>query len=239
MDCARVLALKGSNVIIACRSEQKGAEAVAELKKLQPDGSVEFMKLDLGSFSSIRKFASDYKASKKPLHILLNNAGVMACPLTLTAEGLEMQFGTNHIGHFLLTNELMDVIKSSGTREQPSRIINLSSVGQYYFAPSMGVRLDDLKAESSYDIWERYGSSKLANILFTKQLQKKFTAEKAAVVAVSVHPGVISETNLARYLDLPSVINITSKIAPLGLGAMYSFFLGDTKNIKQGECLSV
>lgn len=219
---------------IACRSLKNGEEAVAGLLKENPDAKVSFLQLDLGSFASIRAFADAYKACGKPLHLLINNAGVMACPKTLTAEGLEMQFGTNHVGHFLLTTLLLDLIKSSGTAEAPARIVNLSSIGQYYFSPEMGIRLDDLAGEESYDAWERYGSSKLANVLFTKQLQKIFTEEKAHVVAVSVHPGVIAETNLARHIDIGSALSIASKLMPLGLSAMYSFAAGDSKNIKQG-----
>lgn len=236
-ETARVLALKGAIVTIGCRSEKNGTEAVAKILKDIPDAKISFLLLDLGSFSSIRKFASDYKASGKPLNILINNAGVMACPKTLTSEGLEMQFGTNHIGHFLLTNELLDLIKSSGTTAEPARIINLSSIGQYYFSPPMGIRLDDLKAEQSYDQWERYGSSKLANILFTKQLHRLMSEASAPVISVSVHPGVINETNLGRHLDLANALNISGKLLFKGPGAMYEFFSGDTKNIKQGICV--
>lgn len=239
LETARVLALKGGHVVIACRSLKNGEEAAAGLLKENPQAKVTSMQLDLGSFQSIRKFATDYKATGQPLHLLINNAGVMACPKTLTAEGLEMQFGTNHVGHFLLTTLLLDVIKSSGTTESPARIVNLSSIGQYYFSPAEGMRLDDLGAEQSYDAWERYGSSKLANILFTKQLQKMFAEENAPVVAVSVHPGVIAETNLARHIDIGSAISIASKIMPLGLTAMYSFAAGDSKNINQGSATSV
>lgn len=222
-------------MVIACRSLKSGEEAVASLLKENPEAKVSSMQLDLGSFSSIRQFVSDYKASGKPLHLLINNAGVMACPKPLTSEGLEMQFGTNHVGHFLLTTSLLDLLKSSGTATAPARIINLSSIGQFYFSPAMGMRLDDLNGEQSYDAWERYGSSKLANILFTKQLHTMLSQEQAPVVAVSVHPGVISETNLARHMDLASTLSILGKIAPRGLGTMYSFMVADSKTIKQGE----
>ncbi len=230
-----MLALKGCTVVIACRNLKNGQDAVATLLKENPEANVSAMQLDLGSFSSIRQFAGDYKASGKPLHLLINNAGVMACPRTLTSEGLEMQFGTNHVGHFLLTTLLLDVLKTSGTAAVPARIINLSSIGQFYFSPTMGMRLDDLNGEQSYDAWERYGSSKLANILFTKQLHTLLSQENAPVVAVSVHPGVISETNLARHMDLASTLNILGKIAPRGLGTMYSFMVADSKTIKQGK----
>lgn len=237
METARTLALHGSTVTIACRTERNGEAAVATLLKENPTAKVSFMLLDLGSFSSIRKFAAEYISSGQPLHLLINNAGVMACPKTLTAEGLEMQFGTNHIGHFLLTTLLLEVIKSSGTTAEPARIVNLSSIGQFYFAPTEGIRLDDLQGEESYDTWERYGSSKLAIILFTKQLSKILAEQNAPVVVVSVHPGVISETGLTRHLDIASTISIVSKVAPLGLNALYQFFAADAKSIKQGKNL--
>lgn len=123
----------------------------------------------------------------------------MACPLSFTSDGLETQFGVNHIGHFLLTTELWDVIKRSGTPQDKARVINLSSVGNYVYAPDEGIRLDDLKGERHYNIFERYGASKLANILFTKELNRRIEAERANVVTVSVHPGVIAETNLMRH----------------------------------------
>lgn len=239
LETARVLASKGSNVVIACRSLKNGEEAVAKLLAENPEAKVSAMQLDLGSFSSIRQFASDYKASGKPLHLLINNAGVMACPRTLTSEGLEMQFGTNYVGHFLLTTLLLDVIKASGTAAVPARIINLSSIAQFYFSPAIGMRLDDLNGEQTYDAWERYGSSKLATILFTKQLHTLLSQENAPVVTVSVHPGVISETNLTRHMDLASTLNILSKIAPRGLGTMYSFMVADSKTIKQGAATTL
>ena len=234
-----MLASKGSNVVIACRSLKNGQEAVTKLLAENSEAKVSAMQLDLGSFSSIRQFASDYKASGKPLHLLINNAGVMACPRTLTSEGLEMQFGTNHVGHFLLTMLLLDVIKASGTAAVPARIVNLSSAGQYYFAPAVGIQLDDLNGEQTYDAWERYGSSKLANILFTKQLHTLLSQENAPVVAVSVHPGVISETNLTRHMDLASILRIIGRIAPRGLGTLYSFMVADSKSLKQGELLEI
>lgn len=212
---------------------------MSTLVQENPNAKVSFMLLDLGSFSSIRKFASDYLDSGKPLHLLINNAGVMACPKTMTAEGLEMQFGTNHIGHFLLTTLLLNLIKSSGTETDPARIVSLSSIGQFFFAPTMGIRLDDLNAEKSYDTWERYGSSKLATILFTKQLQKMFAEENAPVVAVTVHPGVINGTHLIRHVDVVSTISVMSKVIPLGLKAFYSFVAGDSKSIGQGAATSV
>eukprot|EP01034_Spumella_vulgaris_P033856 gene33856-41765_t len=197
-ETARLLVKYGAIVTIACRSN--GNETVEKIKSEFPSAVVSHLQLDLGSLSSVRAFAQAYKANGNPLHILINNAGVMATPLTYTSDGLETQFGVNHIGHFLLTTELLDVIKRSGTAEIPARIINLSSRGNRNAWAEGGIRLDDLQGVNHYDIWERYGASKLANILFAKELQRRFEANGDHVIAVSVHPGGIL-TELARHLE--------------------------------------
>lgn len=229
------MAQQGAIVTVACRSEKNGNDTVAKIKDEFPDANVTFLQLDLGNFASIRSFASAYKSTGNPINLMINNAGVMACPRALTSDGLEMQLGVNHIGHFLLTTELMDEIRRGGTMDHPSRIINLSSLANYFFAPSTGLTLDDLNGEKHYDQWDRYGQSKLANILFTKELNRRFSQEydgKPQVISVSVHPGVIGETNLAQHVDLSSMLNITGKL--LWNGKLFSFFGGGQKNIKQG-----
>eukprot|EP01034_Spumella_vulgaris_P036498 gene36498-45011_t len=203
-ETARLLVKYGAIVTIACRSN--GNETVAKIKEEFPSAVVSYLQLDLGSLTSVRAFAQAYKATGNPLHILINNAGVMACPLTFTSDGLETQFGVNHIGHFLLTTELLDVIKRSGTAESPSRIVTLSSVGHVWFAwKEGGIRLDDLQGTDNYETWERYGSSKLANLLFANELQRRFTADGDHVISVSVHPGGITGTELTRHMD-PAVL---------------------------------
>ncbi len=134
LQTAKYLAQHGAKVTIACRNVVAGNEAVADIKSEFPDAAVSFLQLDLGSLSSVRAFTQAYKASGNPIHLLINNAGIMACPLSYTSDGLETQFGVNHIGHFLLTTELLDVIKRSGSAESPSRIINVSSGAQGMFA---------------------------------------------------------------------------------------------------------
>ena len=126
-ETARQLVGQRAKVVIACRSESSGNEAVANIKKEFPSGDVTFLPLDLASIASIRAFASAYKNTGKPLDILINNAGVAWWPLSYTSDGLEMHFGVNHIGHFLLTTELLDVLKRSGTATSPARVIKLSS----------------------------------------------------------------------------------------------------------------
>lgn len=224
---------------IASRSAKNGDEAVIDIKAEFPGARVDAMVLDLTSFSSIRKFAADYKATGKPLHLLINNAGVMACPKTITSEGLELQFGTNHIGHFLLTTLLLDVIKASGTSREPARIVNVSSVANY-FAPACGIPFDDLTADKSYSRFERYGSSKLANILFTKQLQRKFEADSANVVAVSLHPGIIGDTKIMRHVSVSAMMGILGFLLTSGWDKFSLAVKGEpSKTIPQGAATSL
>ncbi len=147
-ETAISLAKAGAVVTIACRSKKNGDEAVEKIMKEFPSAKVTFLQLDLGSFDSIRNFVREYKASGKLIHLLINNAGIMACPKALTKEGLESQFGVNHIGHFILTTELLDVIKASGTPQCPARIVNLSSLANWFFAPqNIGIRFDDINGK--------------------------------------------------------------------------------------------
>lgn len=144
LETARCLAKSGAKVTIACRSKKLGDEAIAEIKKEVPAADLSLILIDLGNFESIRNFATKYRATGKPLDLLINNAGVMSMPKTLTSDGLEMQFGVNHIGHFILTTELLDVIKRSGTPTEPARIVNLSSLANWLMSPKCGIRFDDL-----------------------------------------------------------------------------------------------
>eukprot|EP01038_Epipyxis_sp_PR26KG_P010105 gene10105-13581_t len=236
-ETARVLASCGAIVTVACRSKENGNIAVQKIVQEFPNAKVQFMQLDLGSFVSIRNFVEEYKITRNPIHILINNAGVMACPRSLTTDGLEVQFGVNHIGHYLLTTKLLDVIKTSGTVDSPSRIISLSSFGNWFFSPDCGIRLDDLSGEKDYQIWERYGSSKLANILFTKHLQELMTEEKSPVVAVSLHPGVIAETELMRHSNFSYYMSIAGAL--VRKGTMTRFMSAYQKNIKEGAATSL
>eukprot|EP01040_Poterioochromonas_malhamensis_P013041 gene13041-14305_t len=122
-ESSRALAEYGAHVVIACRNPQLGKEAVDKIKAKHPNADVSTMVLDLASLASVAQFAEEYRATKKPLHILLNNAGVMACPKSFTKDGHEMQFGVNHLGHFLLTVKLIDILQASSTPEQPARIM--------------------------------------------------------------------------------------------------------------------
>lgn len=174
------LARRGGKVYIACRDIKRGDDALTEIKRESKSENVYFRQLDLASLDSVRKFSREFHELEPELHILINNAGVMACPRALTKDGFEMQLGTNHLGHFLLTNLLLDLLKAA----TPSRVVVVSSIlhriGQ--------INTNDLNSEKSYSKWFVYGQSKLANILFAQELAHRL--EGTGITVNSLHPGV-------------------------------------------------
>lgn len=186
------LAKRGARVIMACRDMERGQAALKEVIENSANDNVSCMKLDLSDTKSIREFADNINKGEEKLNILLNNAGVMVCPYGKTADGFEMQIGVNHMGHFLLTYLLLDLIK----RSAPARIINVSSMAHQYGS----INLADINSEKSYDKSRAYAQSKLANVLFTRSLAKRL--EGTGVTAYSLHPGVV-QTDLWRHLTGP------------------------------------
>ncbi|KAM9332093.1 retinol dehydrogenase 12-like isoform 1-T1 [Pholidichthys leucotaenia] len=188
------LAKRGAaKVIIACRDMEKGQAAVTDIIERSSNQNVVCMKLDLADSKSIREFAEAINRDEPKLHILINNAGVMLCPYGKTADGFEMQMGVNHMGHFLLTYLLLDLIKRSAL----ARIINVSSMGHTFVS---SINLDDINSEKGYDKNRAYAQSKLANVLFTRSLAKRL--EGTGVTTYSLHPGVV-QTDLWRHLSGP------------------------------------
>jgi NAD(P)-dependent dehydrogenase (short-subunit alcohol dehydrogenase family) len=156
-----------------------------------PDADIEVMQLDLADLSSIRNFSRAFKSDYDRLHILVNNAGVMATPHRTTADGFELQFGTNHLGHFALTGLLFDIL----LRTPKSRIVTVSSI-----AERIGwIKLDDLMSEKFYERWIAYGQSKLANLLFAYELQRRLDTVDASTISVAAHPG-FAATDLRNKL---------------------------------------
>jgi len=230
LETARVLASKGAIVTIGSRTIANGEEAIAKIKSKQPDAKVSVLALDLASLKSVKAFAEQYLARNEPLNILINNAGVMACDRIMTEEGLETQFGVNHIGHFYLTELLLKKLEESGTREEPSRVIALSSVALYLFGFDEGIRFDDLSADKTYSRWERYGQSKLANLLFARELTKRM--QERNVIAVSLHPGAIPGTNLSRYMSARAMMEFLSSFRK---GGFWAIATSVPKSIEQGS----
>ena len=191
------LAGRGARVIIGCRNLEKGKEALKEIQERSGSSSVFLEQIDLASLESVRTFSDKILNSEPRLDILINNAGVMGCPYQKTEDGFEMQFGVNHLGHFLLTLLLLDRLK----RSQPSRIINVSSS-----AHRMGsgkINFDDIHFEKSYSSWGAYFNSKLANVLFTRELSRRL--EGTHVTVNALHPGAVT-TELQRHSFLSSAL---------------------------------
>ncbi len=183
-ETARMLAEHGASVIIAVRDREKGKKAAARIS-----GDVSVQELDLTSLESIRAAAADLRAAHSRIDLLVNNAGVMYTPKRTTADGFELQFGTNHLGHFALTGLLLDrLLPVAG-----SRVVTVSSVGHRIRAD---IHFDDLQWERSYSRVEAYGQAKLANLMFTYELQRRLAAH-GTTIAAAAHPGV-SNTELAR-----------------------------------------
>ncbi|KAL9059525.1 MAG: hypothetical protein Q9206_001442, partial [Seirophora lacunosa] len=173
-------------IFLAARTKSKGEAAVADVKKAVPSASVTYLRLDLCSFESISAAAQEVKSHSSRLDVLMNNAGIMATPFAESQEGYETQFGTNHMGHFLLTKELLPILLSTAKEEGSDvRIVNLTSEG-HNLAPSQGIVFDAAKLKT-YGPWARYGHSKLANILFTKELARRYPS----ITSIAVHPGLI------------------------------------------------
>ena len=184
---ARELARAGARVVLACRNATKGAEAVSGISAAMPGAKVELASLDLGSLDSIRAFGERFSSTNDRLDLLVNNAGVMAAPRSLTTDGFELQFGTNHLGHFALTARLMPLL---GPREG-ARVVNVSSGAHR----TGRMKFDDLHGERSYGRWSAYGQSKLANLLFTFELDRWLRTSDSPVRAMAAHPGYAA-TNL-------------------------------------------
>lgn len=173
------MAARGGKVYIACRDKERGENARVEIKKRSGSENVHFMELDLASLESVKKFSLQFHEVENRLDILINNAGVMACPKSLTEVGFEIHMGVNHLGHFLLTDLLMDLLKLSA----PSRVINVSSA-----LHGIGtISKSNFFGEKFYNPWLAYANSKLANILFTHELKNRLKNSKVTVN--TLHPG--------------------------------------------------
>ncbi|XP_038012107.1 dehydrogenase/reductase SDR family member on chromosome X [Motacilla alba alba] len=189
------LARLGMHVIIAGNSESDGQEAVKKINEETLTGKVEFLYCDLASMKSIRQFVQQFRAKNCPLHVLVNNAGVMLVPEKKTEDGFEEHFGLNYLGHFLLTNLLLDTLKQSGTHSHNARIVTVSSATHYVGK----LHLNDLQSRCSYSPHGAYAQSKLALVLFTYRLQHLLTANGSHVTANVVDPGVVN-TELYKHV---------------------------------------
>jgi NAD(P)-dependent dehydrogenase (short-subunit alcohol dehydrogenase family) len=234
-EAAQELARKGAQVVLACRNLDKGREAASRIKASAADAAVDVMQLDLSSLGSIRAFASAFLEKHAALHVLCNNAGVMALPYGKTADGFEMQFGTNHLGHFALTGLLLQRLLSTPR----SRVVNVSSTAHRFGRMNFA----DLNSERSYGKWRAYGQSKLANLLFTYELQRKLEAAGADTISVACHPGYAA-TNLQAAGPRMSGSRLMESITDLGnrllaqsaaMGALPTLYAATAADVRGGD----
>src|SRR5215510_5292877 len=200
---AKALATGGATVIMVCRNRDKGQDARDEIVRETRNENVVLMIADFSNMSQIRRLAAEVKAKFPRLHTLVNNAGAYNGKRTLTADGFETTFGVNHLGYFMLTAELLDLLKSSA----PARIVNVASEAHR----NAHINFDDLNLENGYSGWKAYAQSKLANVLFTYELARRL--EGTRVTTNCMHPGVVG-TNIFR-----NVGGVAGKV--MGLATMF------------------
>jgi NAD(P)-dependent dehydrogenase (short-subunit alcohol dehydrogenase family) len=206
-EAALVLAGKGAKVVIAVRNLDKGAKAVAAIERAHPGADVTVQELDLASLASVRTAAEKLRTEFPRIDLLINNGGVMYPPKQVTADGFELQFGTNHLGHFAFTGLLLDSLLDV----PGSRVVTVASMAHRNLAD---IHFDDLQWERKYNRVAAYGQSKLANLMFTYELQRRLAAKGAPTIAVAAHPG-ISNTELMRHVpgtSLPGVMKLAGLV---------------------------
>ncbi|NOX51788.1 MAG: SDR family NAD(P)-dependent oxidoreductase [Gammaproteobacteria bacterium] len=225
-ETARMLAHKGAHVVLACRSAEKGEAALSKIVAEKPKGQVSFASMDLSDLESVHDFAVQFSNSHQKLDLLINNAGVMVPPESKTAQGFELQFGVNHLGHFALTGHLSKLlVQTSG-----ARVVNLSSLAHR----TGKIDFDDLNFEKrGYAPWHAYGQSKLANLLFTQELQNRFTSGDFDVMATSAHPGW-TKTDLQRTAWYVRALNPLMAMKP-SQGALPTLRAATDPGLNGGE----
>lgn len=233
LETVKVLAQKGARVVMACRDPQRAQGAADEVRAQTPSAKLELESLDLASLASVEAFAT--KHGGRVLDGLINNAGIMAIPRRTTADGFEMQLGTNHLGHFALSLRLLPALE----RAAAPRLVNVAST-----AHKMGtMRFDDLMGEKAYDAWGAYGQSKLANLLFTYELARKLAAAGKKTITAAAHPGYAA-TNLqgvgakmtgsklnAWFMSMGNAL----MAQPQDRGALPQLYAATAPEVKSGE----
>lgn len=234
LEAARVLSGKGAKIILPVRNLEKGKSAIQEIKQQFKYADLELMKLDISDFDSVRQFAVEFTNQYNTLDVLLNNAGIMWTPQRQTSrQGHELQFATNHLGHFLLTGLLMPLLKSTPN----SRIVTQSSIlhkkGQgQKFEPT--IYFDDLNFSKSFDTKKAYAQSKLANLLFTYELDRRLKAANIHSIATVSHPGYTA-TNLQKDLGFMMKIMNVLMAQKVNMGALPILRAATEPNLKGAE----
>jgi NAD(P)-dependent dehydrogenase (short-subunit alcohol dehydrogenase family) len=224
-EMARALTRKGATVILACRNKDKGEAAVRQIRHEYPEAKAELMQLDLSDLASVRRFADEFTGRHDKLDLLINNAGIMMTPFGKTADGFESQFGTNHLGHFALTGLLLNLI----IRTPHARVVTVSSPGHRFGK----IDFDNLNAEQDYKRQGAYGQSKLANLLFTYELQRRFEVAGVATIAAAAHPGWTA-TNLQAHTWFFRMLNPFLAQKP-EMGALPTLYAATAPDVGGGE----
>jgi len=227
-DAARALAEHGATVVLACRNDEKAAEAASRIAKRAPEADVTMVGLDLSDLSSVRAAAETIRSTRDRIDLLVNNAGVMMPPYGVTMDDFELQFGTNHLGHFALTGLLLDLVMAS----PGSRVVTVSS-GAHRFGR---IDFDDLQSKANYRRARAYGQSKLANLLFTFELQRRLHASGSATIAVAAHPGS-SNTELSRHFASAGVMKAIGPVMgqSAAMGALPTLRAATDPAVQGGE----
>jgi len=231
LETARQLAAHGATVVMACRSPERSSAAVEDIRASVPGARLEVQQLDLASLDSVREAAEQLRVAHDRIDLLVNNAGVMYTDRELTKDGFELQFGTNHLGHFALTARLLDRMLDV----EGSRVVTVASLG--HWAP-VAFDLDDVRAKGSYNRFVAYSRSKLANLLFAYELHRRLTAAGARTISVAAHPGG-SDTELARHVPGMGFMRkwMSPLAQPAAMGALPSLRAATDPSITGGQYL--
>jgi NAD(P)-dependent dehydrogenase (short-subunit alcohol dehydrogenase family) len=229
-EAVKAFSKQGAHVILAVRDEPKGQAAVKAILKQNDQAKVEVMKLDLADLASVREFAKDYQTRFHTLDLLVNNAGVMTPPYQKTKDGFELQFGCNHLGHFALTGLLLPLLKET----PDSRIVTLSSLAH----KGATINFNNLDGSRGYWPMRFYGQSKLANLLFAKELDQRLKEHGITSISLACHPGV-SATNLFKIgrWDSPAYIKFLQSLffQPAKMGVLPTIYAATEGSLKGGE----
>jgi NAD(P)-dependent dehydrogenase (short-subunit alcohol dehydrogenase family) len=235
-EATRIFAEKDASVVMACRDTDRGREAAERISRTIPGAALEVLELDLADLDSVRAFVARFEADYEDLHVLCNNAGVMAIPRRETADGFETQFGVNHLGHFALTGLLCETL--AGTDDE-TRVITQSSAAH----ENGEIDFEDLQGERSYSKWGAYGQSKLANVLFAYELDRRLSAAGLDVKSVACHPGYAAtelqttgpamEGSLLKQWTMAGANRLVAQSA--AMGALPMLYAGTASTIEGGE----
>jgi len=225
-EMARALARKQATVILACRNKDKGQAAERQIAQEYPGAKAELGLLDLSNLALVRRFAGEFTRRYDRLDILINNAGIMRTPFGKTTDGFELQFGVNHLGHFALTGLLLDLI----VRTPQARVVTVSSGGHRFGK----IDFDNLNADKGYDAGAAYGQSKLANLLFTYELHRRFKGAGVDAIAAAAHPGWTAGTNLAVHWRMLRLLNPFIGQKP-SMGALPALYAATAPDVQGGD----